>query len=785
MNISQMGLILLSFKRQTLGSALDFLFGMILYTPASILYRILDWLQSIFRSLAGLEPITIDGTVVNSGANGEPQYDIVYYLTRTDLIQDIFFSLLIFSFILIIITTTIALVKNLYQDKQKTPASIIMSAFTSLFMFLFVPIAAVVGLMCTNFILQAVDVATSRGHSTGNNAMATTIFLASAYDANVLRSKSLDECRKNYAWLCDHTNFDTLVGVPKEMANSLTRDDFDELATEIDHYMGQGMLKDNNGDVTTIYDIHSDLPSFYYISQINWLIMIVGGCVMVYAMFKLCWGLVGRMFKLVIDFVLIPPVIAMIPLDDKKAYNAWKGDFIKNLTLGYGTVAGLNLYFSILPIIRQIKFNAVFGGGLFDIVFRLFVQIVGLMMVEKTASSIGGWFGSGDLIAEGKATWDAFKEGKGKVLKGEKKLIGAYGGFMSGIKTGTTGKKGFDKVWSGTKGGVQGLLAGTGLNKDLKDFSFNRNMNEARKAGKDYVLDNITNNHAPDLWVGDDRSAAAKGKADASKAWGEFLKANPVIADALKDEKSDEYKTALKLATKKFAATAEGQALINKGGFKIDDDETKGKVTSTEYQNRTEIIKANYEKQNENAQKIDSFRYAMSDVKRAKQNVMASIGENKTLASIWEQYEKGNTSYDSMLKKFNANKASKDVIKSLMDYAKSEEDKQKQYRETAIALAKEGFSYKDADGNLVTFDDADTVSTYSEKDIEDIMKKLNLKDVETGLSSLIKALNDTQNKIEKREKTINQKMFETVTNLAAGKLDNKSEQKAEIAISKK
>jgi len=71
--------------------------GTFLYGLFAIFFRLIDWLQSLFRALAGLAPIVIDGETVNANDN-EAKFDIIFYLIQSDIVIDVFISMLVFIF---------------------------------------------------------------------------------------------------------------------------------------------------------------------------------------------------------------------------------------------------------------------------------------------------------------------------------------------------------------------------------------------------------------------------------------------------------------------------------------------------------------------------------------------------------------------------------------------------------------------------------------------------------------------------------------------------------------
>lgn len=464
-----------------------------IYAMLSIILRIMDWIQGIFRSLAGLEAINIDGQLIN---DGDEKIDIVFYLIQTDLVQDIFWSMITFSLILMFLMTGLAIIRNAYQEKPKPIGNIVGNVFKGLIGMILIPIVCLTGLMFGNIILQAVDAGTSYGNSP---AMSTHLFICSAYSANIAREKDsdggdwfngLDDREENFIELIQTTNFGDYLNdngasnyntTSSSTVSSWEESDWEEIADHIDNAFTGGFIKQGK-DTIDIYDPY-DLNVAYSMRKVNFLILIVGGCIIIGFLFKMCFGLILRMFKLIFDFVLIPVVMAMMPFDDGSASKSWKSDFVKNTTMAYGTVGALNLYFSILPIVNYIKLE---NGGLFSSVLKLVMVIVGLFSAEKIISTVNGWFGGGDLLAEGKSAYETFKGGMNKVTSPAKKALGVTGKFVGAGAQGWKAAKadGKSKFGAFMKGGLS-ATAGDWAGKKVGESSFFKGKSEGEKTYKD------------------------------------------------------------------------------------------------------------------------------------------------------------------------------------------------------------------------------------------------------------------------------------------------------------
>ena len=113
----------------------------------------------------------------------------------------------------------------------------------------------------------------------------------------------------------------------------------------------------------------------------------------------------------------------MYPLDDGKAVGSWKSEFIKQVLSAYGAVAGLNIFFSLVPLIDKISIFDNMGWGLSDII-QIFILVTGLMVVKEFTQLISNLIGGDDAYGKGSGL---MKQAKEKALSGTKtgaKVVG-------------------------------------------------------------------------------------------------------------------------------------------------------------------------------------------------------------------------------------------------------------------------------------------------------------------------------------------------------------------------
>ena len=142
-----------------------------------------------------------------------------------------------------------------------------------------------------------------------------------------------------------------------------------------------------------------NLVWFYYdLWQFDFLLGIAALIICLNLLIYLVFGLMKRIFELVVLFLIAPPVASIMPLDDGEALKKWKGKFISKVLGAYGPIVGLNLFFVILPLINNIRF---FNMTFLDSIINLLFTIVGLIMVKDLVGTISELIGAENGLKAG------------------------------------------------------------------------------------------------------------------------------------------------------------------------------------------------------------------------------------------------------------------------------------------------------------------------------------------------------------------------------------------------
>ena len=455
--------------------------GTIIYPLFGVIYSVIDLVERIFQAFAGTETVYVSGDQVTSDNTGaDADTGIVYYLLQSDLVRNMFFAMLYLAIILLVVFTILAVLKNMYQPQPKKWQDIIASAIKGLGLFIIVPACSLLAVWVGNILLVAIDGATSGSSSSAT--MSGRLFIAASYTSNYIRSdaEGIDLQKYNeVAALCDRCGIEIRAFQPTDGGLDTDYEYYASLVDDCFASEAMSAARCNWGDVN----------AHYAIIHINFLTLAAGGIFMLFVLGSISFGMVKRLFMLVILFIISPIVCSMYPIDEGNAYKTWFGEFKKNLLSAYGAVAGMNLFLTIMPIVDQIQLGTYGGNGDWVGLLQLILVIAGLFVVKDVISFISGLAGGDNSYSGGNSLFVSVrgkaKSGLGQIGSGAKKL--RHGGSMAyqaskaAKAAGGSGKAAFFKqagssVLSSLNSGLSkttgldfsGILKG-GATKDEKD----------------------------------------------------------------------------------------------------------------------------------------------------------------------------------------------------------------------------------------------------------------------------------------------------------------------------
>jgi hypothetical protein len=412
------------------------IFGSLLFNIFKGISYIVSFLQTLFRMVAGLETIEIDGeSYGGDSSNG----DVIIGILKNSAVSSVFFTLLGVCVVMLVVFTIVAIIKTEFTLKYTSKAPIITRALTSLANFALIPILFLAGFYGVNALLKVVD--TSLGESTSTEqSLAYKCFAIMSAGAN-RASNDTDF----YKYITDTDN-DGLTWLSASDTNPFKDKTQDEVATMIDNmfagapstsdesstnaYYGltggtvlisydgktysyayavvinefsfsdrvsRQATKDEETSTSTAsiyvdwnvslfkYPSFSDGVSYYDLKQVNYFydlssfnyIIGLGAAVIIgWSMLSVCFMLFQRIFEMAILFLLSPIMTAVAPLDNGNAEKRLRSEFLKRLLSVIGPVFVFNLFFTIVYMFSRLSpfssSTTVFGQVLNKVVLSLF-----------------------------------------------------------------------------------------------------------------------------------------------------------------------------------------------------------------------------------------------------------------------------------------------------------------------------------------------------------------------------------------------------------------------------
>ena len=492
----------------------------LIFVPIYFIFMGVCWLisfsENVFKAVAGIDKIYLNGTALGGGS-GDGK-DLVYAFITDASVQNVFWSILALSLLLLFIFTIVAMIKSEFTIDLKGSAKgpIIGRALKSLVNFLVVPVTTLISIIGVNYLSKTIyDL-----FAVGNNSFVSKCFYVGGYNANRVRR---DE---DFIKLINDSDFveNNPFGSSAQSAANAIDDSFtdfkmwnfkakkvpafgdgnkaeleDEKGYTDWHTLILGAPQTASNKTFSIWNLRQ-VNYFYNLVYFDYILAVGSAIVLAWTLLSVCLVLVKRVFELAILFLLAPPMIAIAPLDGGQAEKKWRGEFMKRLLSVLGTVFSYNMYFLFVPLFENISlfsgvkmsFDATAGavaGGVamlgsyqiaitdflfvFDIFFQLICVIVGAGIIKSASALISTLLGVEDLVKSGgEAAKKAVDIGKkaalgataigGVAIKGGAALLKGAGGMAKRMGNSKLGqgaknllKKGGD--WVGKKTGISTL----------------------------------------------------------------------------------------------------------------------------------------------------------------------------------------------------------------------------------------------------------------------------------------------------------------------------------------
>ena len=380
-----------------------FIFGLLFYNVGKFLLALIDFVNNLFRVLCGLESNVMTMSLGENGGTG----DILVQVIRSSEIQQAFISMCVVGLFLLLITSVFQIIKTEYTTEgaknSKTP--ILQKAFKSLANLMLLPLLVVFGILIANGVLGILDRATSAEGE--NPTVSGLLFVTAASEAH--KTASTEDITLKSDNLIDNLGFVLEKAVASAIdAVSSGKDSFEVDHNYINDENTRADIEENfiNQREDYKYFKAEDMCKYYAFTEINYLLLILGGVIILKCFFFTCFGLIIRLYKCAVLFIISPVVIGMTPINEG-GLGKWRTSFIGQVLSAYGTVLSINIFMIVVRVLINIELKITAEDGfLFPDSFMTFllksiIVIAGCLMIEKFSKEIGGYFGAEDAMGAG------------------------------------------------------------------------------------------------------------------------------------------------------------------------------------------------------------------------------------------------------------------------------------------------------------------------------------------------------------------------------------------------
>ena len=137
------------------------------------------------------------------------------------------------------------------------------------------------------------------------------------------------------------------------------------------------------------------VKQYYDLSEMNYVIGLLGGLVMLVIFAISSFTFIQRIFDIILLYIVSPISISTLPLDQGNRFKVWKDMMISKILSAYGIILVMNLFFLIIPQVNKMQFfESNFENSVVHILFLIggafAVTKANLVIAQLTGSQAGG-----------------------------------------------------------------------------------------------------------------------------------------------------------------------------------------------------------------------------------------------------------------------------------------------------------------------------------------------------------------------------------------------------------
>ena len=320
-----------------LDALIDWFYGL-LYRSQAALCSLIDFIKRIFYKLCGLDTVLIDGK----------ESDLVSSLIQSSTIHRVFLTIMLIGVILLTIFVMIALIRVNYQgNERKTRGAVLTKAAQSFLIFLLIPFLLLAGMTLVNVIMASINTSMQQYVTDGQTLIGGQMLITTGNNAFIGSSGERETIERMF------------------------------LTGELD------------------YNKLSVVKQYYDLGEMNFVVGILGGLVMLVMFVVSSITFIQRIFDIILLYIISPVSVSTIPLDEGNRFRVWKDMLISKILGAYGIILVMNLFFLIMPQVNRMTFfSNRYENGVVYILFMIggafAITKANLVISQLCGSQAGG-----------------------------------------------------------------------------------------------------------------------------------------------------------------------------------------------------------------------------------------------------------------------------------------------------------------------------------------------------------------------------------------------------------
>ena len=387
------------------------------------LLAFVDCLGSVFGALAGIETI--------QGKGGETT--LTSYFLSLNAVQKGFWIVLLASVVICGVCTIVAIVKSVINAKggePKSHARTICQAMSTLFISLFMAAFLICGVGLADKLLATISNELNGGVQTMSaNIIDVSLGSRVLYDTENVQGLNREDDEGEYTYISYLYRFETDDdGMPRyyeeidgyeekhllKYIDPSTNKAFDSWEGAFD-LSSDGMYTPKLSEFELVYDktgwvgdndksslkpiweesvasLFGDyktnaigMPTVWkntgkiYPGSFNFVVAFLTTTIIAFALIVAAFGLVKRLYDIVLLFISLPGVVATIPLDDGAKFKLWRETVISKVFLAFGSVLAVNVFFIVAPSLWEIEIPG--AVWLVNVLLKVFLVCGGALTI--------------------------------------------------------------------------------------------------------------------------------------------------------------------------------------------------------------------------------------------------------------------------------------------------------------------------------------------------------------------------------------------------------------------